>query len=185
MRPFEIRAVNESDHESVARLLQEHWGSTRIVTRGRTHDADRLPGFVAVQDREVLGLLTYQLEAGECEIVTLDSTVDGIGIGSALLGAVKDVAASANCKRLWAITTNDNTPALRFYQKRGFSLVAVHCNAIEESRRLKPEIPLVGLDGIPIRDEVELELLLPGSKVPASRGARFPKAKKRIAESQE
>ena len=49
---------------------------------------------------------------------------------------------------------------LRFAQKRGFALVAVHRNAIEESRRLKPEIPLLGDDGIPIRDELELELTL-------------------------
>ena len=39
-------------------------------------------------------------------------------------------------------------------------MVAVHRNAIEESRKLKPEIPLTGIDGLPIRDEIELELLL-------------------------
>jgi hypothetical protein len=51
--------------------------------------------------------------------------------------------------------------ALRFYQKRGFSLAAVHRNAVDEARRkLKPEIPIIGLDGIPIRDEIELEMAL-------------------------
>jgi ribosomal protein S18 acetylase RimI-like enzyme len=55
---------------------------------------------------------------------------------------------------------NDNLHALRFYQKRGFVLVALHRNALEASRKLKPEIPLVGIDGIPIRDEIELELVL-------------------------
>jgi hypothetical protein len=50
--------------------------------------------------------------------------------------------------------------ALRFYQKKGFVLVALYPNAIEESRRLKPEIPLLGNDGIPIRDEIEFELIL-------------------------
>jgi DNA-3-methyladenine glycosylase I len=48
--------------------------------------------------------------------------------------------------------------ALRFYQKRGLALVAVHRNALEESRRIKPEIPLIGSDGIPLRDEIELEM---------------------------
>lgn len=61
---------------------------------------------------------------------------------------------------MWLITTNDNTVALRFYQKRGFVLAAIHRNALEESRRLKPSIPLVGIDGIPIRDETELEKFL-------------------------
>ncbi len=77
-----------------------------------------------------------------------------------LIEAVKQAAVSAGCRRLWLITTNDNLHALRFYQKRGFRLVAVYPNALEESRRLKPEIPLVGLDGIPLRDELELELAL-------------------------
>jgi RimJ/RimL family protein N-acetyltransferase len=124
------------------------------------HNADELPGFIGEQQDELVGLLTYRIEGDECEIVTMNSVVQETGIGTALLEAVKDAASSANCKRLWLITTNDNTHALRLFQKRGFSLVAVHRNALEASRRLKPEIPFTGMDGIPIRDEIELELLL-------------------------
>jgi hypothetical protein len=47
---------------------------------------------------------------------------------------------------------------MRFYQKRGFTFAAVHRNSIEQSRRLKPEIPTAGNDGIPICDEIEFEL---------------------------
>jgi len=61
---------------------------------------------------------------------------------------------------MFLITTNDNTHALRFYQNRNFVIAAIHINAIEKSRQLKPEIPLTGADGIPIRDEIELEMLL-------------------------
>jgi hypothetical protein len=61
------------------------------------------------------------------------------------------------------VTTNDNLNALRFYQKRGFVLVAVHRNALEVSRKLKPEIPLVGMDSIPLRDEIELEMMVDGA----------------------
>ena len=70
------------------------------------------------------------------------------------------VATASGCKQLWLITTNDNINALRFYQKRGFMLVAVHRNALELSRKLKPEIPMIGNDGIPLRDEIELEMIL-------------------------
>jgi Acetyltransferase (GNAT) family len=66
----------------------------------------------------------------------------------------------AGCRRVWLITTNDNLRALRFYQRRGFRLVAVHPDALARSRELKPSIPEIGLDGIPLRDELELELLL-------------------------
>jgi hypothetical protein len=62
---------------------------------------------------------------------------------------------------LWLISTNDNLNALKFYQKRGFSLVKLYKNAVNETRKkIKPEIPLIGENGIPIRDEVELEILL-------------------------
>jgi len=141
-------------------LLEEHWGSAIVVTRGKVYQADELPGFAAVREDKPVGLATYRTEGDQCEITSLNSVVEKVGIGSALLDAVKNVAALAHCTRLWLITTNDNTAALRFYQKRGFLLVAVHRNALEQSRRLKPEIPLTGIDGIPLRDEIELELLL-------------------------
>ena len=61
------------------------------------------------------------------------------------------------------ITTNDNTHALRFYQKLGFELTALYCHAVDLSRKLKPSIPETGQDGIPIRDEIELQLRLSSS----------------------
>jgi hypothetical protein len=70
----------------------------------------------------------------------------------------KEIARRAGCSRFWLITTNDNVDALRFYQRRGFRLAALHSGAVDDSRaRLKPEIPEVGDHGIPIRDEIELE----------------------------
>lgn len=140
-------------------LLTEHWGSVRMVTRGKIHQADS-PGFIAVQQDKPAGLITYRLDGKECEITSMNSLLENQGIGSALIDTVKNAAAAAGCKRLWLITTNDNTKALRFWQKRGFSLAAIYRNAIEQSRRLKPEIPLTGNDGIPIRDEIELEMIL-------------------------
>jgi len=131
-----------------------------MVTRGKMHQADELPGFIAVHEGKPAGLVTYHINGNECEIVSMNSLVERTGIGSALIDAVKDVAAKAGCKRLWLITSNDNTAALRFYQKRGFSLVAVYRNAVEQSRKLKPEIPLIGNDGIPLRDEIELGMFL-------------------------
>ncbi len=107
-----------------------------------------------------VGLITYQIIDQECEIITLDSFCEGLGIGSALIDTVLQVAVQTGCYRLWLITTNDNLSALRFYQKRGFHLAALHPNAIEHSRKLKPQIPQIGHDGIPIRDEIELEMLL-------------------------
>jgi ribosomal protein S18 acetylase RimI-like enzyme len=157
---LEVRRTSADDRLWTETLLREHWGSTIQVTRGRLHDASGLPGYVAVYDQERAGLITYRIEGAACEIVTLNSLVEGHGIGTALVRAAREAAAEAGCKRLWLITTNDNLTALRFWQKRGFSLVQVHRNAIADSRRLKPEIPLTGEHGIPIRDEIELEMFL-------------------------
>ena len=155
-----IRPVSPHDRPWVVALLKEYWASTEIVSRGRVHRADRLPGFIAeVEDRPV-GLLTYHIERDQCEIVSLNSLREGMWIGSSLLEASRESAQAAGCRRMWLITTNDNLAALGFYQKRGWRLVAIHRDALEESRRLKPEIPRVGIDGIPVLDEIELELLL-------------------------
>ena len=160
MGGIEVRQLGDAHRSWANRLLEERWGSTKVVSRGQVHDAVALPGFVALRGREPVGLLIYTIEGGECEIVTLNSTIEGLGVGSALIDAVRDAALAAGCSRLWLITTNDNTHALRFYQKRGFVLAALHRNAIEGSRQLKPQIPLVGIDGIPLRDELELEMML-------------------------
>jgi N-acetylglutamate synthase-like GNAT family acetyltransferase len=111
-------------------------------------------------DGEKVGLVTYNIVDECCEIVTIDSIRPFSGVGTVLIEAIKNIALKSGCKRLWLITTNDNMNALRFYQKRGFELVAIHRNALDISRKLKPEIPLTGNDGIPLRDEIELEMIL-------------------------
>ena len=89
-------------------------------------------------------------------------------MGSTLLNAVRDRAVSEVCHRLWLITTNDNLGALGFYQKWGLKIAAVHRDAMEESQRIKPEIPTIGKNGIPLRDEIEMEMLLsPEARNPA------------------
>jgi GNAT superfamily N-acetyltransferase len=157
---FEIRKLDRDDRDWVAALIEKEWASTKIVARGKIHFADELPGFAAVADNKPVGLITYRIDGKECEIITLNSLHERIGIASVLVEAVKGVALDSGCKRLWTITTNDNTDALLFYQKRGFELVAIRRNALEHSRKLKPGIPLTGKNAIPLRDEIELEMLL-------------------------
>lgn len=160
MQEFEIKPITEEHKDWVEKILKTSWGSTKVVTRGKIHEADKLPGFIAIKENGPIGLITYEINNNECEIVNLDSIIEGIGVGNALLESVKSNATEKRCKRLWIITTNDNTRALRFYQKRGFSISAFYKDAIKESRKLKPEIPLTGIDNIPLKDELELEIKL-------------------------
>ena len=73
-----------------------------------------------------------------------------------------DEARTRNCRRLFLITTNDNLNALGFYQRRGFEIFTVYRGAIHESRKIKPGIPFIGMNNIPLRDEIELEIKLNG-----------------------
>jgi GNAT superfamily N-acetyltransferase len=155
-----IHPLNSNDLEWVSQFMLEHWGSNKVVSRGVVYYPQDLPGFVALYESEKVGLVTYNITGANCEIVTINSIHPSSGVGTALIEAVKDAAMKSGCKRLWLITTNDNLNALRFYQKRGFVLFALHRNALELSRTLKPGIPLIGKDGIPLRDEIELELIL-------------------------
>ncbi|MDQ6822762.1 MAG: GNAT family N-acetyltransferase [Actinomycetota bacterium] len=155
-----IRPARAAERGSIREQLRNRWGSPTIVTGGRARDASSLPALVAAQGEEIVGLATYELSDRECELITLDAFRSGTGIGSALLSGVRDVAFQHGCVRLWLITTNDNLDALRFYQRRGMRLVAVHQGAVDAARRLKPAIPLTGEHGIPIHDELELELEL-------------------------
>ncbi|MGV6814439.1 MAG: N-acetyltransferase family protein [Phycisphaerales bacterium] len=154
---FDIRDLTPEDKAWVDRVLIQYWGSTVQVTRGKRYQADELPGLAAVRDGAEVGLLTYRIDGDECEIITHNSMAGHGGIGSCLLDAVRNKARELGCRRLWLITTNDNTPALRFYQRRGFDMVGFYRNAVTEGRKLKAEIPNVGFDGIPIRHELELE----------------------------
>ena len=154
-----VRPLREGDREWVRETLRELWGET-VVSRGVVHNPTALAGFVAEEGGERVGILTYRIDGADCEVVTIDAFLAGAGAGTALLDAAAAAAREAGCGRVWLITTNDNLRALRFYQRRGFRLVAVHPDALERSRELKPSIPEIGLDGIPLRDELELELRL-------------------------
>jgi ribosomal protein S18 acetylase RimI-like enzyme len=153
------RPLEAGDRGWAAAKLRDLWGEV-VVSRGAAHDATALPGFVAEEAGEPVGLATYRIDGDDCELVTINAFPKGSGAGTALVDAVLAAARAAGCRRVWLITTNDNLRALRFYQRRGFRLVAVHPGALDRSRELKPSIPEIGLDGIPLRDELELELTL-------------------------
>ena len=93
--------------------------------------------------------------------MSIDSLCQFMGIGTLLLEKVEEVARQAGCKRLWAITTNDNLDAHRFFQKRGFTVSAVRLGTMSKIRLLKPNVPKIGYYGIPVRDEIEFTKPLP------------------------
>ena len=160
---MQLLPITPAQRAEVNRILWEQWHCPPSVSRGRATDTTNLPGFLCMENSEILGVVIYQVENGACEIVTLNSFLENRGIGTLLIKAVAEAAKAQGCNRLWLISTNDDTNAIRFYQKKGFVLVALHVNAIEKSRELKPSIPLVGMVGIRFLHELEFDMWLYGN----------------------
>ncbi|KPL58379.1 GNAT family N-acetyltransferase [Rossellomorea vietnamensis] len=160
-----IVSLEELPKEKVTDFFHEHWGSSEMVISSGVYDCAALDGFAVLNEAGVIkGLITYVVKGEECEIISLDSLEEKKGIGTSLMKEVENVAAENGCTRITLITTNDNLLALKFYQKRGFRISTIHRDAVEKARRVKPKIPLIGHDGIPIRDEIELEKGMTGDE---------------------
>lgn len=131
-----------------------------MAVHGRLYDVTTLPTLVAVAGGDLLGVVTFTIEGDALEIVSCDADPPGQGVGRALVEAVIQIARAQGLGRVCCTTTNDNLPALGFWQALGFHLVALRPDAVWSARRRKPSIPLRGHRNLPIRDEIDLELRL-------------------------
>jgi ribosomal protein S18 acetylase RimI-like enzyme len=155
-----IRPLTADDGPWKEALLRRAWGGVAIARKGELVEVLPLEGFVAVLDGERCGLLTYLLRGDELEIVTLQVEEEGKGLARALMDATWAQAEVLGARRLWLTTTDNNARAVRFYQRWGLRLVACYPDGVSRSRLVKPSIPLVDGDGVPIRDELEFGLVL-------------------------
>jgi len=155
-----VRRLTVDDLPRLRLVLKENWGDGFVVAHGVIYYPDSLDGFIALDGEEWIGEITYTFSGNDCEIVSLDSARERQGVGTMLIHKVVEEARAKDCRRIFLVATNDNLNALGFYQKRGFELAAVHRGAVNESRKIKPGIPLIGANNIPLRDEIELEMML-------------------------
>ncbi len=155
-----IHRLTAADLPHLRQFWIDRWDDDLIVVHGAAFRPDNLSGFIALDGNEWVGVVTFVFTEADCEIISIDSLRENEGIGTALIEAVVNEARQLQCQRVHLTTTNDNLRALGFYQKRGFCLREVRPNAVETSRRLKPSIPMIGENNIPLRDEIELEIAL-------------------------
>ena len=137
-------------------FIAEWRGDDVVLADGSVIDADDVPALVAWRAGERVGLVAYLLTDEACEIVALVARPVRQGVGTKLVSAAVDLAREGGCARVEVATTNDNVDALSFYQRRGFALAELHPRMMDEVRRRKPEVPLVGAHGIPLRDVIVL-----------------------------
>jgi GNAT superfamily N-acetyltransferase len=157
-----IREKEPRDENWIDLVLNERWGANGtgiIVVHNEIIDARTLPALIA-GERD--GLAIYKIgsinNVVAAELISLDAITPRQGVGTALVEGLITKLKEQRVEFLRVTTTNDNLDALRFYQRRGFRIVAVRPGAVDEARKVKPTIPTVGDYGIPIRDEIELEL---------------------------
>lgn len=152
--------VDIANRDLINAFIKERWHSTSMIIRCKVIDMTKTEGFYFSEDEKVIGLITYIVYNNILEITSLDSLKENRGIGSKLIETIIQEAKERKIQKIVLITTNDNINAIRFYQKRGFDMVHLFRDALDVSRELKPEIPLVGKDSIPLRHEIEFELTI-------------------------
>ncbi len=157
---MERREIRDSDRSTIAEFIERHWGARFVMSHGQKFYPHECDGFIEWRDAQLVGLLTYCRDGDSMELLTLNSTLEGHGIGSALMLLAISKARVLGLARVWLTTTNDNLRALGFYQRLGFRMVRVNVGAVDEARKIKPQIAEIGQDGIPIHDEIVMELAI-------------------------
>ena len=150
--------ITDADRSGVAEFIERHWHSPISMSRGHVFYPHKERGFIERRDGRIVGLLTYHLDAEGMEILTLNATLEGEGIGSSLMLDAIDKARHVGCHKVFLATTNDRLRVIGFYQRLGFRMTAVNLDVVDEARKIKPQIPRVGERGVPIHDEVVMEL---------------------------
>jgi predicted N-acetyltransferase YhbS len=130
--------------------------------------ATQIAGYIGLGDvlvardgDTILGHLQF-LETGEAGVFELkslavDTTRQRQGIGRNLVAAAVARCRSRNARRLIVSTATADVGNLRFYQRQGFRMYRVVQDAFRPETGYPAEILI---DGIPLRDQVFLELLL-------------------------
>ncbi|MDI5962408.1 GNAT family N-acetyltransferase [Streptomyces sp. SL13] len=152
-----VREAGAADLPWIREVLTERWGSPVMVLTGQATDLLTCPALIASSDGRDAGLLTYRVADGACEIMSLDALEPMQGMGGALVAALRQRADGEGWRRVTVTTTNDNIAALTFYQRLGFRITSVVPDAVALSRKIKPSIPRVADNGLPITDEISLE----------------------------
>lgn len=153
--PVLVREATDADRRAACELFARDFGRTRIVAFGEVMDVEERPALVAVVRHEPSGALAYRLLGDALHIVALatDPMWQRSGVGGHLVAEAELLARRLNLPRVIVATTNDNLPALYFYQRRGYRLTAlVPRSVIEHTGREAP-----GFAGIPVRDEIRME----------------------------
>ena len=149
------KAVLLRDQKKIKKFVRLFWGEEELLTFDRVFRVAELPAFVAKVGKEVVGFVSFAGIQDDLIVVALGMLPEyqGFGIGSSLIAKVEGEARRLGSKRILVSTSNDDLPALAFYQSSGFQIYEVKPNVIAEKHRGV----LRGIGNLPVRDELRLQ----------------------------
>lgn len=152
------KVVLQKDREKIRDYVQQFWGEHEQITFDNKFLVAELPAYAAKLKGTIIGFASFADLEDAILIVALGvlPKYQGLGVGKRLMEKVELEALRTKKKRLLVSTSNDNLPALLFYQSLGFQIYEVKPNAIAE----KHGKIMKGVAGLPIRDELRLQKLL-------------------------
>lgn len=157
--PVLVREAADTERAAALELFRRDFGRSGIVAFGELMDLDAAPTIVAEMNGELGGALAYRLIDAGLHIFALatDPMWQRSGVGSYLLAEAELIARRLRIVKVIVSVTNDNLPALYFYQRRGYYVAEWIPNGAAAHAK---SAALRGFGGIPIRDEVRLEKTL-------------------------
>ena len=154
--PVFVREATDRDRAMLTQLFVRDFGHLqRVVAFDETLSLDESPAIVAEMRDELGGALAYRQMGDALHIVTLatDPMWQRSGVGGYLVAEAELLARRLRLPRLVLATTNDNLPALYFYQRHGFEILEITPGSMV--KHVGPSA--IGFAGIPIRDEIRLQ----------------------------
>jgi ribosomal protein S18 acetylase RimI-like enzyme len=152
------KAIAENDADWIRKFVSEFWGEERQLTFDRELDPVDYTAYIGRVGNSAIAFISLVEDKDDLIIVALGvyPEYQRSGIGTSLVEKAELQARRSGKKRMLVSTSNDNLPALGFYQALGFQIFEVAPNALE---RKHGEI-IEGIGGLPVRDELRLQKTL-------------------------
>jgi len=152
------KPTTNKETKTIRKLVQRFWGEQEQLTFNKTYTVAQLPAYIAKTQNNIIGFISSAETENAIIIVALGVLPEhqNSGIGKALLKKVEAQAKRHHKTKLLVSTSNDDLPALAFYQSLGFQIYEVRPNVIAE----KHGKIIKGIGGLPVRDELRLQKTL-------------------------
>jgi len=152
------RVTSNEEKKKIQELGKRFWGEEEQLTFGRVLSVAELPTYVARAKDRIVGFVSFTdfNEALLIAALAVQPDYQGFGVGTSLIKKVETEGKRLGKKKVLVSTSNDDLPALAFYQSIGFWIFEVKPNAIAE----KHGKIMKGIGGLPVRDELRLKKLL-------------------------